>query len=390
MRASSFRIVALSALAALFVSSAAAIDPPARLGLVEPFRLEMQPAGSPRQITISGDNFENVGHPSRDQYMHWQIRRDDGGWQRCTQASLREGSGICHGVGWTTNQQTIEIGGSYTTREGFVELRVFHGLAPDDAVDPASASPPSEWSNIVRVPVVVPGPAPTIRSLSRSSFTTGGTPSDYQFIIDAGGVTGTPAVVFRGDVVVFPERVYDGHNIQVTVPEVYRLSTPGELEVQVRTDRGGLSPEVYIRFVAPPQLTVSSGAMRRAAGSPAASGAPSTTTTPSAPSGSAATATANTSSGPPVAHLPGGVCIVGFVWREVTPSDHVCVTSDMRARTARQNQEASTHRLPNAPDTCVQGFVWREAIAGDHVCVTPDERSQAAEDNRQASSRIAS
>ena len=29
-------------------------------------------------------------------------------------------------------------------------------------------------------------------------------------------------------------------------------------------------------------------------------------------------------------------------------------------------------------DTCKQGFVWREATKDDHVCVTPATRTQAA------------
>jgi len=41
------------------------------------------------------------------------------------------------------------------------------------------------------------------------------------------------------------------------------------------------------------------------------------------------------------------------------------------------------------PDTCLQGYVWREATSGDHVCVTPGTRSQAAYDNSQATARRA-
>src|SRR5215467_10147878 len=39
------------------------------------------------------------------------------------------------------------------------------------------------------------------------------------------------------------------------------------------------------------------------------------------------------------------------------------------------------------PDTCLQGWVWREAIPSDHVCVTPEIRAQTANDNSQASAR---
>ena len=38
-------------------------------------------------------------------------------------------------------------------------------------------------------------------------------------------------------------------------------------------------------------------------------------------------------------------------------------------------------------DTCIQGFVWREVVPVDHVCVTPETRQQIVEDNRLAESR---
>ena len=93
---------------------------------------------------------------------------------------------------------------------------------------------------------------------------------------------------------------------------------------------------------------------------------------------------------------PGGgafgpdTCLQGFVWRAVTPSDHVCVTPQVRAQVAADNSVAASRRvpaLPFGPDTCKQGFVWREAIANDHVCVSPPIRSQAQSDNQAAASR---
>jgi hypothetical protein len=39
------------------------------------------------------------------------------------------------------------------------------------------------------------------------------------------------------------------------------------------------------------------------------------------------------------------------------------------------------------PDTCKQGFVWREATSADRVCVAPKIRTEAAEDNKQAGAR---
>jgi len=78
-------------------------------------------------------------------------------------------------------------------------------------------------------------------------------------------------------------------------------------------------------------------------------------------------------------------CIQGFVWREAVPSDHVCVTPQVRQQTRSDNSQADVRRSPTGgpygPDTCIQGFVWREAFPGDHVCVTPQTRAQAAQDN---------
>lgn len=37
----------------------------------------------------------------------------------------------------------------------------------------------------------------------------------------------------------------------------------------------------------------------------------------------------------------------------------------------------------NDDGTCIDGFVWREATPEDHICVTPEERSEAATQNRQ-------
>ncbi|MGB3482143.1 MAG: hypothetical protein WBB07_07990, partial [Mycobacterium sp.] len=91
--------------------------------------------------------------------------------------------------------------------------------------------------------------------------------------------------------------------------------------------------------------------------------------------------------------LPFGpdTCIQGFVWREARTGDTVCVTPDVRARTAQENAAPLANRQPgggaSGPDTCLQGFVWRDAFAGDHVCVKPDIRAQAATDNAAAASR---
>ena len=87
-------------------------------------------------------------------------------------------------------------------------------------------------------------------------------------------------------------------------------------------------------------------------------------------------------------------CAEGFVWREACgPSDHVCVTPDIRSQAQEDNAQAAARRQPGGgdfgSDTCKQGFVWREACGpSDHVCVPPGTRSRAADDNRHAAARL--
>jgi hypothetical protein len=84
-------------------------------------------------------------------------------------------------------------------------------------------------------------------------------------------------------------------------------------------------------------------------------------------------------------------CLDGFVWRQATPRDHVCVTPEVRAQTARDNALARTRRSATAgtfgPDRCVPGYIWREALPGDHVCVTPATWQQVHDDNLTAGAR---
>jgi hypothetical protein len=92
--------------------------------------------------------------------------------------------------------------------------------------------------------------------------------------------------------------------------------------------------------------------------------------------------------------LPSGpdTCKNGFVWREVIPSDHVCVTGSIRTQTANENTMIDARRSPTGGaygiDTCKNGFVWREAFVGDNVCVPGASRDQAASDNAAARSRF--
>ncbi len=85
-------------------------------------------------------------------------------------------------------------------------------------------------------------------------------------------------------------------------------------------------------------------------------------------------------------------CIQGYVWREASESDHVCVTPAVRSQVAFDNGHALERRAgagAYGPDTCKQGYVWRDAFPGDHVCVEPSVREQAANDNRQVQNRLA-
>jgi hypothetical protein len=83
-------------------------------------------------------------------------------------------------------------------------------------------------------------------------------------------------------------------------------------------------------------------------------------------------------------------CRNGFVWREASPADRVCVAPASRTLVSRENAIAYTRIDPAGaygPFTCVNGFVWREAFHGDVVCVTPDRRTAVARENALAAAR---
>lgn len=94
-----------------------------------------------------------------------------------------------------------------------------------------------------------------------------------------------------------------------------------------------------------------------------------------------------------MAPLPYGpdTCISGYVWREATPEDHVCVVPQVRAQARHDNAQAryrvSLTDRTYGPDTCRQGYVWREATPDDRVCVLPSIRDQVRRDNAAAQSR---
>lgn len=89
-------------------------------------------------------------------------------------------------------------------------------------------------------------------------------------------------------------------------------------------------------------------------------------------------------------------CMEGYVWREACgPSDKVCVRAPdgPREQARADNREArnrvSTTDRSFGPDTCKPGFVWREACGpSDHVCVTLQVRGQAQADNAARGSRL--
>jgi hypothetical protein len=87
----------------------------------------------------------------------------------------------------------------------------------------------------------------------------------------------------------------------------------------------------------------------------------------------------------------GDTCIAGFVWRVSIPTDLVCVTPAIREQTKRENAAADSRRNPArsvfGPNTCASGFVWREADTRDFVCVTAAVRAQVRADNAQAAAR---
>lgn len=80
-------------------------------------------------------------------------------------------------------------------------------------------------------------------------------------------------------------------------------------------------------------------------------------------------------------------CRTGYVWREASPFDHVCVRPSSRTLVAQENAVALSRIDPAGAYgtfTCINGFVWREAFAGDVVCVVPARRTIVARENAAA------
>jgi len=83
-------------------------------------------------------------------------------------------------------------------------------------------------------------------------------------------------------------------------------------------------------------------------------------------------------------------CAEGFVWREATPADKVCVSPRRRDAVARAN--ASGTRAPGR-GACPSGLSRREAVPrssgelGDNLCVSSAERNLVMQENAEAYSR---
>ena len=79
-------------------------------------------------------------------------------------------------------------------------------------------------------------------------------------------------------------------------------------------------------------------------------------------------------------------CRPGFVWRQASPDDAVCVGFLSRDRIALENRLAASRRASDAA-TCRYGLVWREAFADDTTCVTPWARKAVRIENALAAAQ---
>lgn len=81
-------------------------------------------------------------------------------------------------------------------------------------------------------------------------------------------------------------------------------------------------------------------------------------------------------------------CLEGYVWREATRDDHVCVAPAKRDLAASQNADQATRHNPDG--TCKSPFVYREATPSDKACVSESQRLFARWDNRDGPKHRAS
>lgn len=78
---------------------------------------------------------------------------------------------------------------------------------------------------------------------------------------------------------------------------------------------------------------------------------------------------------------PPAPCKRGFVHRQATPTDYVCVLPEGRIRVSQENAVGPQNKRLN---TCIDSYVWRETRPSDHVCVKPPRRERARIDNEIA------
>jgi hypothetical protein len=64
-------------------------------------------------------------------------------------------------------------------------------------------------------------------------------------------------------------------------------------------------------------------------------------------------------------------------------SDKTCVTTDERARTLAENNNA----MYVIQEVCPVPFVWREATRDDHRCVPVDIRTKVSNENASSASK---
>lgn len=80
-------------------------------------------------------------------------------------------------------------------------------------------------------------------------------------------------------------------------------------------------------------------------------------------------------------------CDDGYVYREAYRGDTVCVTSEVRAQTARDNTDAANRYAAGSANVCKPEYVWRLAGRGDLACVHWTARDMARQENRLAPER---
>jgi hypothetical protein len=86
-------------------------------------------------------------------------------------------------------------------------------------------------------------------------------------------------------------------------------------------------------------------------------------------------------------------CAPGYVWREATQRDYVCVTQQTHDETKEENVLAATRQdvLPftHGGLLCHEGFEIRDAVPGDRVCAPPASKARAIQDNLASTSHFA-